>query len=70
MKNNDEIIIKNEIYKYDEFYDRLQNIKGELTNKPAIACPKCLNTLFIITYGHYECIANCKCGHKMTIYDG
>ena len=70
MKDNQEITIENEVYKYCKFYDRLENIKGELTNKPAIACPKCLNTLFTITYGHYECIANCKCGHSMTVYDG
>ncbi len=67
MKDEEEVIIDNKIYVYDEFYDRLQS-KDD--NKPAIACPQCYNTKFSISYGDYECIANCECGHFMTIYDG
>jgi acetone carboxylase gamma subunit len=69
MENNEKITIDNEVYEYSKFYDRLQIINDD-SNKPGIICPKCLNTLFTITYGDYKCIANCKCGHSMTVYDG
>lgn len=55
---------------YVEFYDRLEKKDDNNTIAPAILCPKCLNSTFTISYGEWECIANCSCGHKMTIYDG
>lgn len=70
MKDKDKVIIDNQEYEYSEFYKRLEINTDNPNNKPEIACPKCHNTLFTINYGHYECIANCKCGHKMTVYDG
>lgn len=71
-KNNTIVTIINNLrYFYNEFYNRLEVI-GEHENqtKAHIACPKCHNTSFQINYGNYECIANCKCGHSMTVYDG
>lgn len=65
MEHNEIVIINNKEFIYNSSYDRLES---ELF--PQIACPKCKNTLFQISYGNYECIANCKCGHKMTVYDG
>ena len=67
MKDQEKVQINGKDYFYHEYYERLQ---AEKDNKPAIACPKCHNTTFEISYGQYECIANCKCGHQMTIYDG
>lgn len=53
-------------FEYSAFYERLNAIA-----KPNhLACPKCHNTKFGISYGDYECIASCDCGHTMTIYDG
>lgn len=69
MKDKERITIKDEVYKYCNFYKRLEIVDSS-KGKPEIMCPKCYNTLFSISYGHYECIASCKCGHKMTVYDG
>jgi ribosomal protein L37AE/L43A len=69
MKAGEKIVIDDITYIYEEFYQRLQALDGEKTNKE-IACPKCKNTEFTISYGIYECIANCKCGHSMTVYSG
>lgn len=67
MKDKDIITIDNKEFSFNEFYNRLQSKDN---NVPSIACPKCLNTNFSISYKQYQCIANCKCGHSMTIYDG
>ena len=67
MKDGKKVKIEGVNYFYDANYDRLESKKDD---KPAIACPKCHNTTFKISYSRYECIANCRCGHQMTIYDG
>ena len=54
-------------FKIDKHYHRLESVDKV---PPAIACPYCLNTSFMIGYGEYECIAHCKCGHSMVVYDG
>jgi len=69
MKQGELITIGDIVYKYDSCYDRLEENEDENT-EPAIACPKCFNIEFTIAYGVYECIAVCRCGHRMTIYDG
>lgn len=66
-KDKQIVYINNRKFIYDEFYDRLE---AHNHKKPAIACSKCKNTEFSISYGDYKCIANCKCGHYMTVYDG
>lgn len=67
MKDNSIIIINKRKFKFNKFYRRLEALDEK---SPVIACPKCKNTKFKISYGTYECIANCECGHSMTIYDG
>jgi len=77
MKDKEEITIDGEIFVYDDFYDRLQH-KDALNRLwsdiidviPSIRCSKCTGKSFEISYGNYECIANCPCGHSFTIYDG
>lgn len=69
MKDKDIVAINNTHYRYNEFYDRLEVLKKHKTTKE-IACSKCKNREFSISYGDYECIANCNCGHSFTIYDG
>jgi len=69
MKAGEKVIINNKEYEYHTYYDRLCLPQNSI-DKEAVACPKCSNTSFTISYGDYECIANCKCGHSMTIYDG
>lgn len=61
-------IINGITYRYDKYYDRLEtNIK----TKYEIGCPKCLSVdKFSISYGYYECLANCQCGNSFTIYYG
>jgi len=54
-------------YEYSAFYKRLCRTEDEA---PAIACPLCHGVEFTISYGNYECIANCSCGNSMVIYDG
>jgi hypothetical protein len=68
MKDGEIVKINNLDYRYSKFYDRLELIGNE--SKEHIACPKCNSTTFTISYGTYECIANCSCGHSMTVYDG
>ncbi len=70
MEDNEIVKIGYKNYKYNEFYKRLELDSQESQYKESIACPICKNTSFTISYGKYECIANCKCGHSMTIYDG
>lgn len=70
MENNDVVLINSKQYEYNGFYGRLKLLDTEEESKEEIACPKCLGTEFSISYGNYECIANCKCGHSMTVYDG
>ena len=71
MEDKQMIEINGSTYAYSAFYKRLELKNAEDTyERPAIACPKCWGFAFKITYGNYECIANCKCGHTMTIYDG
>lgn len=79
MVENETIwLIHGKNYFYNKSYDRLELITD--TDDPwdsmaqhepsSIRCPKCHNDKFTIGYGHYECYAYCKCGHRMTIYDG
>lgn len=71
MKDRDIVKINGVDYEYLMYYDRLQRPGDDGTREnPAICCPKCRRTTFYITYGDYECVANCLCGHSMTIYDG
>lgn len=57
--------------RYYPSYERLIIIEDHAeTSKAHVACPKCHNTTFEISFGNYKCIANCKCGHSMTVYDG
>jgi hypothetical protein len=72
MKEGDKIEIDGVVYQYCAFYDRLEqpNFQDGTYEKPAIACPKCKGVVFRISYGEWCCIANCKCGHSMTVYDG
>lgn len=74
MKDKEIITIEGITYEYNEYYKRLNVLGacsglGEKTNIQ-IRCPKCHNGFFSIKYGNYECIAVCKCGHEMTVYDG
>ena len=71
MKDKETVTIDGVDYQYDSYYDRLERPEHDgSVQHPAIACPKCQRTTFCITYGNYQCIANCQCGHSMTIYDG
>lgn len=77
MKNNQITIHNNVKYKYTEFYKRLQimddkKLKAQVNKSiiPHILCPICYNDTFKLQYGNYEINAICKCGHKMTVYDG
>ena len=65
-KPDQEVVVDSITYRYNEFYDRL----GEGSVKPETICPYCHRSWFQITYGLYECIANCECGHSFPIYDG
>jgi hypothetical protein len=67
LKQGQEFKVNDIIYKYCSFYQSLQSQDDEY---PAILCPLCYASRFWISYGNYECIANCDCGHKMVIYDG
>ena len=68
MQDGDTIIHNKITYTYDEFYDRLEAF--DIDTKYAILCPKCMSSMFSISYDIYACIANCVCGHSFTIYDG
>lgn len=59
-------------YVYVSSYDRMElpDFDDGTRYRPAIACPQCFGTKFSISYGDWECIAHCECGHSMTIYDG
>jgi hypothetical protein len=71
MIDNQEVTINGVVYLYDQYYKRLEREGQEGSRShPAIACPECSGTMFSIVYGDYECIADCPCGHSMTIYDG
>lgn len=72
MKDKGRIEINGAVYQYNEFYDRLERPEFEdgTSEQPAIACPKCKGLEFRITYGEWCCIANCRCGHSMDVYDG
>ena len=70
MKDQEHIIIEDTIYLYESFYQRLELVSNSKPCKNQIRCPKCHNDRFTISYGTYECIANCSCGHSMVIYDG
>lgn len=69
-KDNEIIKIGGKDFKYVEYYQRLQSVDFTENNPIQIACPRCQNTQFTIGYGSYECIAYCKCGHSMVVYDG
>ena len=67
-KEGEGVIMSNNIaYTYDKFYDRLECSE---VNDIMILCPNCHNSTFSIKYSSYQCIAVCKCGHEMTVYDG
>ena len=79
LKDEQEFIVQGVTYRYCAFYQRLElhdfadsliSSKNGTTEHPAILCPLCHGAEFRITYGNWECIANCTCGHSMTIYDG
>ena len=53
------------IYSYNEFYKRYESLSSD--TKFAILCPKCKSAWFSISYGDYECIANCRCGNSFVI---
>ena len=67
MQDNEKIEINGIIYEYSKYYDRLESERDEI---PGVLCPKCYNDTFQLSYGNYEIIAHCKCGHSMTVYDG
>ena len=67
MNDGQEVIIKNRVFTYNSFYKRLESEDGEITST---ACPMCNGDLFKISYGTYECIANCSCGNSFIVYDG
>lgn len=67
MEDNESVTINNKIFLYDHYYKRL---RAEDSGVPQIACPNCHNTQFQLSYGDYELIAHCNCGHTMTVYDG
>lgn len=69
MKNNEIININGIDYEYSEYYKKL-NIVDESKSNVHVLCPLCLNSLFSLRYGDYELIAQCSCGHEMTVYDG
>ena len=60
--------IDNEEFVYEPFYDRLKAVKKETIG--CIRCVDCHNDNFRISYGNYECIANCSCGNSFVIYEG
>jgi hypothetical protein len=71
LKDKMEVKINGVPYIYESAYKRLERV-GMVGSRshPAIACPLCHGTMFSIVYGNWECIADCPCGHSMTIYDG
>lgn len=72
-KRNDSIIHNGRKYNYDVYCDRLDASypeEPEVFEPPDVLCPHCLNDSFKITYGNYQCIAVCSCGHRMRIYEG
>jgi len=72
-KEGETIVLNGVKFFYNEFYKRLTAERKDYTiqgGKVEIACPRCFNTKFTISYGIYECIANCDCGHSMVVYDG
>lgn len=66
--DKEQILINNQLYRYNDYYNRLESLNN--TIKAGIACPKCHAIEFTLNYGDYKMIANCKCGHSMTVYDG
>lgn len=68
MKDKDKIIHNGTAYVYYSSYGRFEAEDRE--SKHAILCPKCMASMFSISYGDYECIANCVCGNSFVIYDG
>ena len=71
-KHEHKVRINDVEYTYSPYYDRLQ-VEQEENETPivgSIRCVRCHNDSFRISYGNYECIANCTCGHSFTIYDG
>lgn len=79
LADEQEVVVQGVTYRYSAFYERLElhefddghSCMADGTREnPAILCPECHRAEFRITYGNYECIANCACGHTMTIYDG
>lgn len=72
MKDNEKIIIDGVEYQYCASYDRLElpDFQDGTAEVPAIRCPKCHGMEFRIGYGNWCCIAFCKCGHQMDVYDG
>ena len=71
MKDKEIVKINGVEYEYCSHDDALfrPSHNGSVEH-PVVACPKCHGMKFSITYGNYVCIANCECGHSMSIYDG
>lgn len=65
IKDQDKVIINDKTYTYSSYYKRLVS-----EDYDSIACPMCHNISFTLSYGEYELIAHCKCGHSMVVYDG
>lgn len=72
LKDEEKVEVNGVVYHYDAYYERLQlpDFQDGDYNVPAIACPKCHNLDLRLGYGEWECVAYCKCGHSMTVYDG
>lgn len=77
MKDKEIVQINGLEYQYNALYQRLEvvGIPGaaftseEKDNfKQQIACPKCYNRLFTLSYIAWGINANCKCGHSMIVY--
>jgi len=69
MRERKKIVIDRREFYFNEREDG--NILRAVDRKaPEIMCPECLNTKFEISYGDYQLICICNCGHTMVVYDG
>lgn len=78
MKGGEEVIIEGKLYRYDEFYNRLEFMRkndkelwewDQEKGVPSIRCPKCYSGQFMIkmtkSYGSTE--LHCECGEILTM---
>jgi hypothetical protein len=63
------VVIDGKSYVYSDYYKLLNRVDTE-DKERSVMCPECHGTQFEIGYGSFECIATCKCGHRMVVYDG